>query len=117
MLSFLEGLPGSLAVAVPPREYPPKSLYYRIFSFQLIQFSGGRSSGLNQIRLHDLRHTHVFKLIKQGVYSKKIADRVGHSTISTTMDIYGHPMAESQREAAIKFEHVLNLPDTAVYAP
>jgi len=26
-------------------------------------------------------------------------------------------MAESQREAAIKFEHVLNLPDTAVYAP
>jgi integrase len=62
-----------------------------------------RKAGLN-VRLHDMRHTHVSMLIKQGVYDKAIADRVGHSTISTTMDIYGHLFSETQREAAIKFE-------------
>ena len=65
---------------------------------------------LGRIRFHDLRHTHVSRLIRQGVYSKEIADRIGHSTISTTMDIYGHLMAESQREAASKFEEGLTLP-------
>jgi integrase len=60
-------------------------------------------AGLN-VRLHDMRHTHVSMLIKQGVYDKAIADRVGHSTISTTMDIYGHLFSETQRDAAIKFE-------------
>jgi integrase len=62
-----------------------------------------RMAGLN-VRLHDLRHTHISQLIRQGIYPKAIADRVGHSTISTTMDIYGHLFTESQREAAIKFE-------------
>jgi integrase len=71
-----------------------------------------RKSGLSNIRLHDLRHTHVSRLIRQGVYSKEIADRIGHSTISTTMDVYGHLMAESQREAAMKFEQGLSLPET-----
>jgi integrase len=62
-----------------------------------------RKAGLN-VRLHDMRHTHVSILIKQGVYDKAIADRVGHSTISTTIDIYGHLFSETQRDAAIKFE-------------
>ncbi|MDA1271792.1 MAG: tyrosine-type recombinase/integrase [Chloroflexi bacterium] len=62
-----------------------------------------RKAGLN-VRLHGLRHTHISQLIRQGVYPKAIADRVGHSTISTTMDIYGHLFTETQREAAIKFE-------------
>ncbi len=65
-----------------------------------------RKAGL-RVRFHDLRHTHVSMLIKQGVYSKAIADRVGHSTISTTMDIYGHLMSDTQKEAAIKFEEGL----------
>ena len=64
-------------------------------------------AGLN-IRFHDLRHTHVSLLIKVGVFSKAIADRVGHSTIGTTMDIYGHLMAEAQREVALKFEDGFN---------
>ncbi len=63
--------------------------------------------GLN-IRFHDLRHSHISMLIAQGVHDKWIADRAGHSSISTTMDIYGHLMAETQREAAIRFEEGLN---------
>jgi len=71
-----------------------------------------RKAGLN-VRFHDLRHTHVSRLIKSGVDSKHIADRVGHSTISTTMDIYGHLFSESQREVAIKFELGLSLDSLA----
>jgi integrase len=71
-----------------------------------------RKAGLD-IRFHDLRHTHVSRLIKLGVDSKHIADRVGHSTISTTMDIYGHLFSESQREVAMKFELGLSLDPVA----
>jgi integrase len=68
-----------------------------------------RKAGLN-VRLHDMRHSHVSMLIKQGIHDKAIADRVGHSSISTTMDIYGHLFSETQREAAIKFELGLVIP-------
>ncbi|HEU0022726.1 MAG TPA: tyrosine-type recombinase/integrase [Dehalococcoidia bacterium] len=71
-----------------------------------------RKAGLN-VRFHDLRHTHVSRLIKLGVDSKHIADRVGHSTISTTLDIYGHLFSESQREVAMKFELGLALDSVA----
>lgn len=39
---------------------------------------------------HDLRHTHVGLLIAQGAHSKAIMDRLGHTSIRTTIDIYGH---------------------------
>jgi integrase len=68
-----------------------------------------RKAGLN-VRLHDMRHSHVSMRIKQGIHDKAIADRVGHSSISTTMDIYGHLFSETQREAAIKFELGLAMP-------
>lgn len=42
------------------------------------------------MRPHDLRHTHVALLIAQGWHPKAIADRLGHTSIRTTMDTYGH---------------------------
>ena len=63
-----------------------------------------RKAGLANIRFHDLRHTHISMLIKAGVHARVIADRAGHSNISTTMDTYGHLYSETQREAAAKFE-------------
>jgi integrase len=42
------------------------------------------------MRPYDLRHTHVALLIQQGAHSKVIADRLGHTSIRTTMDTYGH---------------------------
>jgi integrase len=76
-----------------------------------------RKAGLN-VRLHDLRHTHISQLIRQGIYPKVIADRAGHSTINTTMGIYGHLFSETQREAAIKFElGLLPVPDSSAETP
>jgi integrase len=41
-------------------------------------------------RFHDLRHTHVSLLIAAGVPMKAIQERLGHTSIVTTMDRYGH---------------------------
>ena len=42
------------------------------------------------MRFHDLRHTHVALLIAQGEHPKTIQVRLGHASISTTLDTYGH---------------------------
>jgi integrase len=39
---------------------------------------------------HDLRHTHAALLIAQGEHPKVIQERLGHASIKTTLDTYGH---------------------------
>lgn len=51
------------------------------------------------MRFHDLRHTHVAMLIAQGEHPKTIQARLGHTSISTTLDTYGH-LFEGLDEAA-----------------
>lgn len=51
------------------------------------------------MRFHDLRHTHVALLISQGEHPKTIQARLGHASISTTLDTYGH-LFEGLDEAA-----------------
>jgi integrase len=53
---------------------------------------------LHSLRFHDLRHTMASLLIAQGVHPKAIQERLGHSSIATTMDIYGHLMKEHEKE-------------------
>lgn len=43
-----------------------------------------------KLRFHDLRHTCASILIAQGAHPKEIQSRLGHSSITTTMDRYGH---------------------------
>ena len=43
-------------------------------------------------RVHDLRHTHAAWLIADGEHPKAIQTRLGHGSISVTMDRYGHLM-------------------------
>lgn len=45
---------------------------------------------LDGLRFHDLRHTCAAILIGQGWNPKQIQDRLGHATIRTTLDRYGH---------------------------
>jgi integrase len=53
------------------------------------------------LRLHDLRHTSVSLLIELGAHPKVIQERLGHSSITVTTDVYGHlfpSLAESLTE-------------------
>jgi integrase len=52
------------------------------------------------IRFHDLRHSCATLLLDQGVPLVIVRDMLGHTQISTTADIYGHVLPDSQRKAA-----------------
>lgn len=58
-----------------------------------------RNKGLRRIRFHDLRHSCATLLYQQGVSLKEIADYLGHSTVTTTMNTYTH-MDFSSKEAS-----------------
>lgn len=68
-----------------------------------------KRNGLRYIRFHDLRHTSATLLINQGVHAKIISERLGHSNITTTMNIYGHALKSADKAAAEKFENILPL--------
>jgi site-specific recombinase XerD len=40
--------------------------------------------------LHDLRHTYASELIRNGINVKKVSQILGHSDVSTTLNIYVH---------------------------
>lgn len=54
------------------------------------------------VRFHDLRHTHATLLLKKGVHMKVVSERLGHSSVSITGDIYAHVLPSMQQEAAGK---------------
>ena len=64
-------------------------------------------AGLPRKRFHDLRHTCASLMLAQGVHPRVIMDTLGHSHISTTMDIYGHVMPALQQDAAEKMDRLL----------
>jgi len=57
--------------------------------------------GLRKIRFHDLRHTAASLLLANGVPLKQIQIWLGHSTFSTTADIYAHLDVSAQRETGL----------------
>nr|MBA2600966.1 site-specific integrase [Actinomycetota bacterium] len=59
-----------------------------------------RASGLPLIRLHDLRHTHATIALQAGVHPKIVSERLGHSTVAFTLDVYSHMLPHMQAEAA-----------------
>lgn len=59
------------------------------------------------IRFHDLRHTHATLLLREGVNPKVVAERLGHSGVAITLDIYSHVLPDIQQEAVSKLARVL----------
>ena len=51
-------------------------------------------------RFHDMRHTHVALLIEQGAHPQVIASRLGHTSIRTVLDVYGHLFEGLDRDIA-----------------
>jgi len=66
-----------------------------------------RSIGIEGVRLHDLRHAHATILLQQGIHPKIVQERLGHSSISTTLDIYSHVLPGLQEAAARRFDEGL----------
>ena len=58
-----------------------------------------KKAGLRHIRFHDLRHTFATLLIQQGENLAYVRDQLGHYSIRTTIDFYGHLIAGSNKAA------------------
>ena len=63
--------------------------------------------GLPRLNFHCLRHTHASLLLQAGVDIKVISERLGHSSIRITYDIYSHLMPGMQKNAVDKLEALL----------
>ncbi|MDI3509118.1 MAG: hypothetical protein PWP55_1310 [Clostridiales bacterium] len=63
---------------------------------------------LPNVRFHDLRHTHATLLLEQGVHPEVVQERIGHSSITITLDTYSHLVPNLQQEAAQKIDDMLS---------
>jgi len=63
-----------------------------------------RHTGLKPIRLHDARHSHASLMLKQGTHPKIVQERLGHSSISITLDTYSHVAPGLQEAATARFD-------------
>lgn len=63
-----------------------------------------KQHSLSPLRFHDFRHTHISTLLALGVNIKAIQERAGHSSITVTMDIYGHVLPDTQQAAIQSYE-------------
>ncbi len=61
-------------------------------------------AGLPHMRFHDLRHSAATILLVAGVHPKVVQERLGHSTIAMTLDVYSHVLPSMQQEAAGKID-------------
>jgi integrase len=59
-----------------------------------------QGAGLDGVRLHDLRHLHATQLLAAGVPVRTVSGRLGHANAATTLNVYGHFLEASDRQAA-----------------
>jgi integrase len=71
---------------------------------QLFTVLRARVKDLPRIRFHDTRHSHATQLLADGVHPKVTQERLGHSTITTTMDLYSHVTETMQTDAAARLD-------------
>src|SRR5262249_50741127 len=63
--------------------------------------------GLPRVRFHDLRHSHATHLLASGVHPKIAQERLGHSSVAITLDLYSHILPGMQADAAGRVDLVV----------
>lgn len=81
----------------------PKMFIKYVFKVALVRAGLPRT-----IRLYDLRHTCATLLLKDGEHIKVVSERLGHSNVHITLEIYTHVLPGMQRDAATRIENLLN---------
>lgn len=67
--------------------------------------------GLPRVRFHDLRHTCASLLMESETDSKVIQELLGHSSISTTLDIYTHLKIQQKRNSVDRMANLFKIED------
>ncbi len=66
-----------------------------------------RGTSLPPYRFHDLRHAHATHLLASGAHPKVASERLGHSKIGITLDLYSNVMPGMQEDAAARADAAL----------
>lgn len=66
-------------------------------------------SNLTRVRFHDLRHAHATHLLSSGVHPKVASERLGHSRVGVTLDLYSHVLPGMQEDAAARVDDALRV--------
>lgn len=64
-------------------------------------------TSLPRIRFHDLRHAHATHMLASGVHPKVASERLGHSKIGITLDLYSHVLPGMEADAAERVDAAL----------
>ncbi|HHU6751554.1 TPA: tyrosine-type recombinase/integrase [Staphylococcus pseudintermedius] len=64
--------------------------------------------GFKRIKIHGFRHTHCSLLFEAGLSVQDVQDRLGHSDIQTTMNVYAHVTEKQRDNIAEKFAKYIN---------
>ncbi len=84
-----------------------KNDYIQPVQIQKWMYSVQKKHSLMKITPHGLRHTHCSLLFEAGALLKEVQDRLGHSDVKTTMDIYTHVTQKAKEGAIQKFSTYL----------
>jgi integrase len=61
-----------------------------------------KAAGLPPIRVHDLRHSFATAALRANMNPKLVADRLGHSTVSITLNVYSDSIPEVEAAEAAR---------------
>lgn len=67
-----------------------------------------KKAGVRRITLHGLRHTSATLALQAGVPLKVVSERLGHSRVEITMNVYAHVLPSSAKEAARTMGSILH---------
>lgn len=62
-----------------------------------------------KFRFHDIRHTYASLLLAQGESLHYVKEQMGHASIQTTVDVYGHLVLGSNRNAVNRLDDPLQI--------
>jgi integrase len=67
-------------------------------------------AGVAGLRIHDMRHASASYMLRAGVHPKVVSERLGHASVSITLDTYSHILPGLQAAAAEALDSVLAEP-------
>lgn len=94
--------PDSLLVFQYNENHPSRDF----FSRRIKRIIKENELNIEPIRLHDFRHSHVALLIHNGEEPTAIKERLGHASITTTIDTYGHLYPNKQKSMSDKLNNL-----------
>ena len=67
------------------------------------------TTALPRIRFHDLRHAHATHMLAAGIHPKVASERLGHSRVGITLDLYSHVLPGMQEDAAARVDEAYQI--------